>query len=241
MRKAKQQKTSYKNEIKIKIDSDIRTILALKAKQQKMRQIAISLWKAHKNIVEKRRMLAIEMLTYIKSSIQEKDLNQYLQIACSFRKAQVLKQQFDLYNQSLIDGIYDELLIPKTTPNLNSVYDACISQASIAKAEVSSYKKMLKSYESHLGGIADLIRLKNKKDLVGIIIGQIEDKNAIIECKKLGIKMFHIVDTDCYTSLADHVIPANNDSYYSVKYILTKIIKRISLAKQINIDLIKYK
>ena len=68
---------------------------------------------------------------------------------------------------------------------------------------------------------------------VAIIIGQTEEMNAVRECSKLGIKMFTIVDTNCNPTLTDHVIPSNDDSRNSIKYILTKFITRIRLAQKI--------
>jgi small subunit ribosomal protein S2 len=68
---------------------------------------------------------------------------------------------------------------------------------------------------------------------VAIIIGQKEEMNAVRECQKLGIKMFTIVDTNCNPTLADHIIPANDDSRNAIKYILTKFITRIRLAQKL--------
>jgi small subunit ribosomal protein S2 len=48
------------------------------------------------------------------------------------------------------------------------------------------------------------------------IIGQAEEINAVKECKKLGIRSITILDTDCDPSLADLLIPANDDSIYSI-------------------------
>ena len=57
---------------------------------------------------------------------------------------------------------------------------------------------------------------------VAIIVGQKEEINAVRECQKLGIKMFNIVDTNCNPTFADHIIPANDDSRNSIKYVLNK-------------------
>ena len=68
---------------------------------------------------------------------------------------------------------------------------------------------------------------------VAIIIGQKEEINAVNECQKLGIKMFSIVDTNCNPSLATHIIPANDDSRNSIKYILNKFLIRIRLSQKL--------
>jgi small subunit ribosomal protein S2 len=76
---------------------------------------------------------------------------------------------------------------------------------------------------------------------VAIIIGQKEEMNAVRECNKLGLKTFTIVDTNCDPTLSDHIIPANDDSRNSIKYILTKFITRIRLAQKIRSRFQKYK
>jgi small subunit ribosomal protein S2 len=74
---------------------------------------------------------------------------------------------------------------------------------------------------------------------VAIIIGQKEEMNAVRECQKLGIKMFNVVDTNCNPTFADHIIPSNDDSRNSIKYILQKFLTRIRLAQKIRRKLIK--
>ena len=45
--------------------------------------------------------------------------------------------------------------------------------------------------------------------------------------------MFNIVDTNCNPSFADHIIPANDDSRNSIKYVLNKFLVRIRLAQKL--------
>ncbi len=52
--------------------------------------------------------------------------------------------------------------------------------------------------------------------------------------------MFTIMDTNCNPSLSDHIIPANDDSRSSIKYILTKFITRIRLAQKLRSRLTIY-
>jgi small subunit ribosomal protein S2 len=68
---------------------------------------------------------------------------------------------------------------------------------------------------------------------IAIVVGQKEEINAVRECQKLGIKMFNVVDTNCNPTFADHIIPANDDSRNSIKYILNKFLVRIRLAQKI--------
>ena len=77
------------------------------------------------------------------------------------------------------------------------------------------------------------MRQTNINKNIAIIIGQQEELNAVRECKKLGIQMFHIVDTNCNPFLADHIIPSNDDSRNSIKFILNKMLKNIRLAQKL--------
>jgi small subunit ribosomal protein S2 len=98
-----------------------------------------------------------------------------------------------------------------------------------------SIKKKWQRLEKYLGGISNMIKFSRKAiyNNIAIIVGQKEEMNAVRECKKLGIEMFHIVDTNCNPSFADHIIPANDDSKSSIKYILTKLLVRIRLGQQL--------
>jgi small subunit ribosomal protein S2 len=54
--------------------------------------------------------------------------------------------------------------------------------------------------------------------------GQAEEINAVKECKKLEVT---ILDTDCDPSLADLLIPANDDSIPSIQLLLTDFVQAI--------------
>jgi len=68
---------------------------------------------------------------------------------------------------------------------------------------------------------------------VAIIIGQQEEMNAVHECRKLGMKIFAVVDTNCNPKYADYIIPANDDSRNSIKYILGEMLTYIRLGQKL--------
>lgn len=72
---------------------------------------------------------------------------------------------------------------------------------------------------------------------VAIIIGQQEEMNAVRECQKLGIQMFHLVDTNCNPTLANHYIPANDDSRNSIKYVLSKFLTHIRMGQKLRLKI----
>lgn len=96
-------------------------------------------------------------------------------------------------------------------------------------------KKKWQRLEKYLGGISNMIKFSKKiiYNNVAIIVGQKEEMNAVRECKKLGIEMVHIVDTNSNPTFSDHIIPANDDSKSSIKYILTRLLSRIRLGQQL--------
>ena len=89
--------------------------------------------------------------------------------------------------------------------------------------EANKMIKELQYLRKCLSGVKDMPRLP---DLV-IITHQHQDFIAVQECKKLGIPIIGIVDTDGDPDLIDYVIPANDDSTVSVQYILSRLGKSI--------------
>jgi ribosomal protein S2 len=124
---------------------------------------------------------------------------------------------------------------PKMKYPMDSIYDEKLSRQS--KKLAASRKKKWQRLERYLGGISNMTKLKEKqiRNNVAIIIGQQEEMNAVRECQKLGIKMFHIVDTNCNPGFADHFIPANDDARNSIKFILAKFLTRIRLAHKLKL------
>lgn len=99
----------------------------------------------------------------------------------------------------------------------------------LPKKEAALKRKQKEKLEHYLGGLQEMNQLPD----VVIIIGQKEEMNAVLECKKLGLRSITILDTDCDPQLADLFIPANDDSVSSIELILTELtnaIRRGSIA-----------
>lgn len=122
---------------------------------------------------------------------------------------------------------------PKLKYPVDNIYDDKLSNNS--KKVAAARKKKWQRLEKYFGGIANMTKMTKSQisKNVAIIVGQKEEINAVRECQKLGIKMFNIVDTNCNPSLADHIIPANDDSRNSIKYVLNKFLVRIRLAQKL--------
>ena len=94
----------------------------------------------------------------------------------------------------------------------------------LPKKEASLRRKELEKLRKHLNGIKNMPRIPD----VAIVVDQKREMTAIRECRKLGIPIISILDTNCDPDLVDIPIPGNDDAVRSIKLILQ------SLADSIN-------
>ena len=71
----------------------------------------------------------------------------------------------------------------------------------------------------------------NKLPDVAIVVDQKREMTAIKECRKLGIPVVSILDTNCDPDLVDVPIPGNDDAVRSIKLILNSLTDSINLGK----------
>jgi small subunit ribosomal protein S2 len=122
---------------------------------------------------------------------------------------------------------------PRLTYSMDTVYDQRLRLTSKKMAALRKHK--WQRLETYFGGVTKMAKMGRKQisNNVAIIIGQQEELNTVRECQKLGIKMFTIVDTNSNPRLSDHVIPANDDSRNTMKYILGEMLTYIRLAQKL--------
>jgi small subunit ribosomal protein S2 len=89
----------------------------------------------------------------------------------------------------------------------------------LTKKEASLRRKELQKLRSHLDGIKNMSKLPD----VAIIVDQKREMTAIRECRKLGIPIVSILDTNCDPDLIDIPIPGNDDAVRSIKLILKSL------------------
>jgi small subunit ribosomal protein S2 len=132
-----------------------------------------------------------------------------------------------------------KIVDPKLKYPVDNIYDEKLSNNS--KKVGAARKKKWQRLEKYFGGISNMTKMTKSQvsKNIAIIVGQKEEINAVLECQKLGIKMFNIVDTNCNPSLATHIIPANDDSRNSIKYILNKFLVRIRLSQKLRKKLVR--
>nr|QXV92839.1 ribosomal protein S2 [Nitzschia anatoliensis] len=89
----------------------------------------------------------------------------------------------------------------------------------LTKKEVAIRRKELSKLRKHLDGIKSLTDVPD----VAIIIDQKREMTAVLECRKLGIPIVSILDTNCDPELVDIPIPGNDDAVRSIKLILNSL------------------
>ena len=97
----------------------------------------------------------------------------------------------------------------------------------LTKKEASLRRKELEKLRKHLNGIKDMPQVPD----VVIIIDQKREITAVRECRKLGIPIISILDTNCDPDLVDIPIPGNDDAVRSIKLILKSLTDHILLGQ----------
>lgn len=97
----------------------------------------------------------------------------------------------------------------------------------LTKKEAALRRKELKKLRQHLDGIKEMDKIPD----IAIIIDQKREMTAIKECRKLGIPIVSILDTNCDPDLVDIPIPGNDDAVRSIKLILKLLTDSIITGK----------
>jgi small subunit ribosomal protein S2 len=97
----------------------------------------------------------------------------------------------------------------------------------LKELEEQEVNHILKKLRQHLDGIKEMEKIPD----IAIIIDQKREMTAIRECRKLGIPIVSILDTNCDPDLIDIPIPGNDDAVGSIKLILKVLTDSISTGK----------
>jgi small subunit ribosomal protein S2 len=98
----------------------------------------------------------------------------------------------------------------------------------LPKKEAAIRRKELEKLRRNLNGVKDMETLPD----VVIVIDQKRELTAIRECKKLGIPIISILDTNCDTDLVDIPIPGNDDAVRSIKLIIKTLADSILVGQE---------
>lgn len=81
------------------------------------------------------------------------------------------------------------------------------------KKEILTLKRELDKLSLVLGGIRDM----DKTPQLAFIIDPQREAIAVKECRKLGIPIVAVTDTNCDPDLIDYIIPGNDDAIRAIK------------------------
>ena len=89
----------------------------------------------------------------------------------------------------------------------------------MTKKEALMLTRQETKLENYLGGIKEM---KNLPDMM-FVIDAVKEKIAILEARRLGIKVYAPLDTNCDPDLVDFPIPGNDDAIRSVQLFCTEM------------------
>jgi small subunit ribosomal protein S2 len=84
---------------------------------------------------------------------------------------------------------------------------------SLTKKEILKLQNRLDKLNRFLYGIRDMTRIP---DLL-FIVDLKKEHNAVLECRKLGVPIVAIIDTNCDPDEADYPIPGNDDAIRAIR------------------------
>jgi small subunit ribosomal protein S2 len=96
------------------------------------------------------------------------------------------------------------------------------------KKEMLMLKRELEKLRKHLAGIKDMLTIPENI----FIIDPDRERIAVQEARKLGIKIFAIVDTNCNPEIIDYPIPGNDDAIRSISLFLETMADAIIQGKE---------
>ena len=89
----------------------------------------------------------------------------------------------------------------------------------LPKKEAALLRREHDKLRQNLDGIKTMTQIP---DIV-IVVDPKRENTAILECRKLGIQIISILDTNCDPNLVDIPIPANDDAVRSIKLVLSTL------------------
>jgi len=98
----------------------------------------------------------------------------------------------------------------------------------LPKKEAALLKREQEKLQQNLGGLTEMSQIPD----IAIVVDPKKESTAVAECKKLGITIISILDTNCDPNIADIPIPANDDAVRSIKLIISTLSDAIIAGKQ---------
>jgi small subunit ribosomal protein S2 len=89
----------------------------------------------------------------------------------------------------------------------------------LPKKEAALLRRERDKLQQNLGGLTEMVQIPD----IAIFVDPRREATAIAECKKLGITIISILDTNCDPNVVDIPIPANDDAVRSIKLIISSL------------------
>lgn len=100
----------------------------------------------------------------------------------------------------------------------------------LPKKEAALLRREREKLSHNIGGLREMTQIPD----VVIIVDPKRENTALLECKKLGIPVVSILDTNCDPNLVDIPIPANDDAVRSIQLILSTLSNGIRQGRKSN-------
>ena len=101
----------------------------------------------------------------------------------------------------------------------------------LPKKEAALLRREHDKLKHNLGGLTEMIQVPD----IAIVVDPKRESTAIAECRKLGITVIAILDTNCDPGMVDIPIPANDDAVRSIKLIISTLSDAIITGKQTSV------
>ena len=98
----------------------------------------------------------------------------------------------------------------------------------LPKKEAALLRRERDKLQQNLGGLTEMLQIPD----IAIVVDPKREATAIAECRKLGITVISILDTNSDPSVVDIPIPANDDAVRSIKLIISVLADAIKTGKQ---------
>ena len=98
----------------------------------------------------------------------------------------------------------------------------------LPKKEAALLRREHEKLRKNLGGLTEMDQIPD----IAIVVDPKRESTAIAECKKLGITIISILDTNCDPNMVDIPIPANDDAVRSIKLIISTLSDAILTGKK---------
>ena len=100
--------------------------------------------------------------------------------------------------------------------------------AALPKKEAALLRRERDKLQQNLGGLTEMLQIPD----IAIVVDPKREATAIAECRKLGITVISILDTNSDPNVVDIPIPANDDAVRSIKLIISVLANAIKTGKQ---------